>query len=212
MLPLLLERRDRPLSVLALGAHCDDVEIGAGGLLLLLARQPLALEVCLLTGAGSGRDDEARAAARAVTPDVGVEVHGLPDGRLPAHWDEVKDVLSSLAGRARPDVVLAPQPADAHQDHRLIAELVPQVWRDVLVLGYEIPKWDGDLGRPNTYVALPPEVLEAKWRLLDEHYASQRGRNWWDREVVVGLARLRGMECRARYAEAFTVTKALLSF
>ena len=201
------------LHVLALGAHCDDVEIGAGGTLLRLAeeRPGTRVEVCVLTGGGTAREDEARAAQRVFAPTGRLQVHDLPDGRLPAFWAQVKDVLEAVARETRPHVVLAPRPGDAHQDHRLLAELVPTVWRDVLVLGYEIPKWDGDLGRPSHYVPLAEEVAERKWRLLDSSYPSQRGRDWWDRETVLGLARLRGVECRARYAEAFEVTKAVLA-
>jgi LmbE family N-acetylglucosaminyl deacetylase len=201
------------LQVLALGAHCDDVEIGAGGTLLRLAaeRAGTGVVVCALTGGGTAGEEEARAAQRVFAPAGRLQVHDLPDGRLPAHWARVKDLLEALARESSPHVVLAPRRNDAHQDHRLLAELVPTVWRDVLVLGYEIPKWDGDLGRPSHYVPLPEEVAERKWRLLDASYPSQRGRDWWDRETVLGLARLRGVECRARYAEAFEVSKAVLT-
>lgn len=214
MLPLALP--DPPsgdLQVLALGAHCDDVEIGAGGTLLRLAeeRAGTRIHVCVLTGGGTAREDEARAAQRVFAPAGSLQVHDLPDGRLPASWARVKDVLEAVARETRPHVVLAPRPGDAHQDHRLLAELVPTVWRDVLVLGYEIPKWDGDLGRPSHYLPLAEEVAERKWRLLDSSYPSQRGRDWWDRETILGLARLRGVECRARYAEAFEVHKAVLT-
>ncbi len=201
----------RPLSVLSLAAHCDDAEIGAGGLLLSLSRRPsFDLTSCTLSGGASGRGAEARAAARAISATAAVEVHDLPDGRFPAHWATAKDLLQSLRARCTPDVILAPHPGDAHQDHRLLAELVPQVWRNVLVLGYEIPKWDGDLSRPNAYLPLDPDLMAAKWRLLDDSYPSQREKGWWDPEVVAGLARLRGIECASRYAEAFHLGKAQL--
>jgi hypothetical protein len=96
---------------------------------------------------------------------------------------------------------------DAHQDHRTIAEIVPTVFRDQLCLSYEIPKWDGDLGRPSLYVPLSQETARRKVELLHKCYPSQHGRDWWDDEVFLGLARLRGMECRARYAEAFSCAK-----
>jgi len=193
--------------VLALGAHPDDIEIAAGGTLLSLAERHPGLHVryVLMTGTPE-RQLEARAAARAFTPgaDLEVETHDLPDGRLPAVWGQVKEILADLARSVRPDVILAPSPADAHQDHRTVGEIVPTAFRDQLYLGYEVPKWDGDLARPNTYFPLTDETAKRKVELLDKCYPSQHGRDWWDEETFLALARLRGMECRARYAEAFT--------
>jgi len=204
----------RPLSVLALGAHPDDIEIAAGGTLLSLAERHPGLHVryVLMTGTQE-RQLEARAAARAFAPgaELDVELHNLPDGRLPAVWGQVKEILAVLARSVRPDVILAPSPGDAHQDHRTVGELVPTAFRDQLYLGYEVPKWDGDLARPNTYFPLSDEIACRKVELLDKSYPSQRGRDWWDEETFLALARLRGMECRARYAEAFTCTKVVIS-
>jgi LmbE family N-acetylglucosaminyl deacetylase len=108
--------------------------------------------------------------------------------------------------------VICPAANDAHQDHRLLAEQVPTVFRDQLVLHYEIPKWDGDLARRNVYLPLADEVARRKVELLHASFPSQKGRDWWDDEVFLGLARLRGMECRSRYAEAFDCSKAVLRF
>jgi LmbE family N-acetylglucosaminyl deacetylase len=211
MLELALGRSTGPLTVLALGAHADDIEIGCGGTLLRLAaeRADLSAHVVVLS-ATPDRELEARASAAAFLPGAGVEVHDLPDGRFPAYWLAAKELLEGLARRVRPDVVLAPSPGDAHQDHRTLAELVATCWRDVLVLQYEIPKWDGDIGRPNTYVPLSEAVARQKVELLHKHFGSQVGRDWFDEELFLGLARLRGVECRARYAEAFTCRKAVL--
>ena len=204
----------RPLSVLALGAHPDDIEIAAGGTLLSLAERHPGLHVryVLMTGTQE-RQLEARAAARAFAPgaELEVELHNLPDGRLPAVWGQVKEILAVLARSVRPDVILAPSPGDAHQDHRTVGELVPTAFRDQLYLGYEVPKWDGDLARPNTYFPLSDEIAHRKVELLNKSYPSQHGRDWWDEETFLALARLRGMECRARYAEAFTCTKVVIS-
>jgi len=200
MLPLGLEPpAGRPLSVLAVGAHPDDIEIGAGGLLLQLAARPMQARYVLLTGTAE-RQAEARAAARAFLPgaDLTVDLHELAEGRLPVAWAQVKDLI------------LAPSAGDAHQDHRTIAEIVPTVFRDQLYLGYEIPKWDGDLGSPSLYVPLTTQTARRKVELLHKCYPSQHGRDWWDDEVFLGLARLRGMECRVRYAEAFSCAKSLL--
>lgn len=100
----------------------------------------------------------------------------------------------------------------AHQDHRVVAEIVPTVFRDQLYLGYEIPKWDGDLGRPSMYFPLAADTALRKVELLNKCFPSQRNRDWWDDEVFLGLARLRGVECRAAYAEAFACTKSLIRF
>jgi LmbE family N-acetylglucosaminyl deacetylase len=198
-------------SVAALGAHPDDIEIAAGGLLLSLAAANPGVRVhyVLFTGLPE-RQAEARAAAAAFLPEASLSfgLHDLPDGRLPAHWGAVKDILHAEAAALQPDLVLAPSTKDAHQDHRLVAELVPTVYRDQLVLEYEIPKWDGDLGRPNLYLPLSDQVARLKVQLLNASFPSQKSRDWWDDEVFLGLARLRGMECRSRYAEAFTCGKA----
>ena len=214
MLPLHLAMpRDRPLSVLAIGAHPDDIEIGAGGILLSLAgSQPgLRARYVVLTGAPERRR-EARNAARAFLPaaDLVVDLHDLPEGRLPAVWGEVKEAIEEVAQTCSPDLIIAPGPGDAHQDHRTIAEIVPTVFRDRLFLAYEIPKWDGDLGRPPVYFPLPDAVARRKVELLHKCFPSQRHRDWWDDEVFLGLARLRGMECRAPYAEAFHCAKVLI--
>ena len=200
-----------PLSVLAIGAHPDDIEIGAGGLLLGLAGSRLRACYVVLTGTPERRQ-EARNAAHSFMPgaDLTVKFHDLPEGRLPAVWASVKDILEDVARSYAPDVIIAPSPADAHQDHRTIAEIVPTVFRDQLCLAYEIPKWDGDIGRPSVYVPVPAHVMQRKVELLHKCFPSQRGRDWWDDEVFLGLARLRGMECRARYAEAFTCSKSVI--
>ncbi|MFE5791094.1 PIG-L deacetylase family protein [Streptomyces sp. NPDC056503] len=204
----------RPRRVVAVGAHCDDIAIGAGGTLLTLcrARPGVRVDALVLTGGGGDREQEERAALAAFCPDADLRltVLKLPDGRLPAYWDEAKAAVEELRAGTEPDVVLAPRTADAHQDHRGLARLMPTAFRDHLVLGYEIVKWDADLGRPTAYQPLTPETAEEKVRLLQEHYPSQRHRPWYDREAFLGLARIRGIECHARYAEAFDVTKLTL--
>lgn len=215
MLPLLLgaPAAGVPLRLLALGAHADDVEIGAGGTLLRLAGSaPLEARVVVLS-ADERRASEARESAAAFLNGarVAVETHNLPDGRFPSEWNQVKEILESCAGTWTPDLVLSPSRSDSHQDHRTVADLVTTVFRDHLVLEYEIPKWDGDLGQPTVYVPLADEVMGRKIDLLWEHFVSQRGRDWFDEQVFRGLARLRGMECRAGYAEAFSCRKLVLS-
>jgi LmbE family N-acetylglucosaminyl deacetylase len=202
------------LSVLAIGAHPDDIEIGAGGTLLTLSAcwPRLRVRYTVLTGTAERRS-EARVAAAGFLPDADltIDLHGLPEGRFPAVWDEVKDALEEAARVCSPDLILAPSPDDAHQDHRTIGQIVPTVFRDQLILSYEVPKWDGDFGRPSVYVPLTADVARRKVELLHKCFPSQASRDWWDDEVFLGLARLRGMECRAPYAEAFGCTKSVLA-
>ncbi|MCZ2858491.1 PIG-L deacetylase family protein [Blastococcus sp. VKM Ac-2987] len=198
------------LDILCVGAHPDDIEIGCGGTLLTLAGRPsTTVHGLVLTGTPE-RQEEAAAALPQFFPGATVRVLDLPDGRLPAHWDAVKETLEDSARDLRPTVVLAPRVDDAHQDHRLLGRLVTTVWRDALVLHYEIPKWDGDLRPPNAYVRLTETEAHRKVELLHRCFPSQGGRDWWDDEVFRGLMRLRGMESRSRYAEGFVCQKLLV--
>lgn len=201
-----------PLDVLCVGAHPDDIEIGCGGTLLVLRDRPGTRVHCLVLTGSPERRLEAEQAVTEFNGAAGsVEFGGLPDSRLPDHWSEVKQFLEDAAlQRPTPDLVLMPRRDDSHQDHRLLAELVPTVWRDSLVLQYEIPKWDGDLGRVSHYVPLGADVARQKAELLTKVYPSQVGRDWWDDETFLALLRLRGVECRALYAEGFVVEKARL--
>jgi LmbE family N-acetylglucosaminyl deacetylase len=214
MLPLHLNRLSGPLSLLLIGAHPDDIEIGAGGTLLTLAEAGPILKAHYLVLTGTAdRKLEARQAARAFLPgvDLSVDLHDLPDGHVPSAWSQVKDILDATAESFQPDVIIAPSRLDAHQDHRTIGEIVPRVFRDALYLAYEIPKWDGDMPRPSVYFPLSMERTYRKVELLNKCFPSQQYRDWWDDEVFLGLARLRGMECKATYAEAFTCTKMVFS-
>src|SRR4029077_17376312 len=157
------------LAVLAIGAHPDDIEIGAGGTLLSLAAAYPGLTVTYVVLTGSPeRQLEARAAAAAFTPgaELTIALHDLPEGRLPAAWAQAKDALEGVAAGGRPDLILAPGPDDAHQDHRTIAQIVPTVFRDQICLSYEIPKWDGDFGRPSVYIPLTTDIARRKVELL----------------------------------------------
>lgn len=213
MVPLAFPNGGAPRTVLCLGAHSDDIEIGAGGTILAWLAAGAALDVhwCVLTASGA-REAEARAAAQAFTAgaaSVSVECAGFRDGFLPYLGGTVKDWFEGLKKRVSPDIVLTHRSDDAHQDHREVCRLTTNAFRDSLVLEYEIPKWDGDIGRPNAYVALPEAVMARKVDLLQAHFASQRCKDWFDAETFRGLARLRGMECRApeRYAEGFVARK-----
>lgn len=201
-------------TIVALGAHCDDIEIAAGGLLLSLARNNSDLRVHYVVCAGTPkRHAESVTAAHAFLPgaQLSFALHDLPDGRLPAHWGEVKQIIEDAAAAADADLVLSPWRGDAHQDHRLLGELAPTAFRNAQHLQYEIPKWDGDLGRPNLYAPLPSEIAQRKVELLNKCFPSQHSRDWWCDETFLSLMKLRGIECRAPYAEAFHANKMVLA-
>jgi LmbE family N-acetylglucosaminyl deacetylase len=211
MLSLLPERLDR---ILLLGAHCDDIAIGAGGSLIELCRAHpgVGVTALVLTGGGSLREEEERDALAAFCPGARLEIAvlDLPDGRVPARWERAKGVLEELGGAVEPDLIFAPSPFDADPDRRTLAELLPTVFRNHLTLGYEILKWEGDLAQPTAYLPLAEPVMREKVTKLHEHYGSQRDRSWFDAETFSGLARIRGVQCHARYAEAFHVAKLTL--
>jgi LmbE family N-acetylglucosaminyl deacetylase len=202
--------------IAVVGAHCDDVAIGMGGTLLTLSRTSPGLRVhaLVLSGGGSKREAEERDALAAFCPaaEVEVTVLDIPDGRAPAHWERIKSQLSDFRRSCTPDVVFGPQRDDAHQDHRLLAELLPTEFRDHLLLGYEILKWEADTPRPTTYHPLDTDVAEEKARLLLKHYPSQTRHDWFDEQAFLGLSRLRGVQCRNQHAEGFIVEKATVTF
>ncbi|MBW0270127.1 GlcNAc-PI de-N-acetylase [Nocardia sp. MH4] len=203
-----------PRRLALLGAHCDDIAIGLGATLLALTAADPEIEVraLVLSGGGTAREDEERAALTAFCSgtEPQLDVLDVPDGRAPAHWDRIKDALARFRRAGEPEVVFAPQRGDAHQDHRLLAELVPTEFRDHLTLGYEILKWETDTPAPTLYHPLTRELAREKSRLLHEHYPSQTGRDWFDEEAFLGLARMRGVQCHAPYAEAFVLDKAII--
>jgi LmbE family N-acetylglucosaminyl deacetylase len=204
------------LSVLCLGAHSDDIEIGAGATLLSMMERGIRLQVhwCVLSGAGD-REDEARASAAdflAKATSTQVEVMPFRDGFFPEQGDAIKSWFEELKRRTNPDLILTHRRNDAHQDHRQVCRLTWNTFRDHCILEYEIPKWDGDIGRPNLYMPVSAGSLQRKIDLLISHFGSQRSKQWFDAETFLGLARLRGMECCAseRYAEAFFAHKLTL--
>lgn len=202
----------RPPVVVGLSAHPDDLEIGCGGTLLALhdAHPELELHAVVLSGDPVRAAETAAALADLSSGRARTTVLGLPDGWLPAHWAQAKQGLKDATGGLRPDLVLAPSSDDSHQDHRLAAELAWQVFRDALVLEYEIPKWEGDLVRRTAYVALDDGLVDRKLALLRAHFPSQADKPWYDDAVFRGLMRLRGVEAGARWAEAFSARKLLL--
>ncbi len=206
-----------PLKVLCIGCHSDDIEIGCGGTILqMLAKNP-NLEFTWMTFAhgDSEREHEARRSfelflAKAKTKKLIVK--SFKDGFFPFEGAKIKTIFEEELKTVKPDVVFTQNRKDAHQDHRLIAELTWNTFRNHLVLEYEIPKYDGDLGQPNVFMPLDEESYKNKVAYLMEAFASQRSKRWFEPETFLGLMRLRGMECNAPtgYAEAFYGRKLVL--
>src|SRR5215203_1345732 len=202
--------RGRPLRVLALGCHADDIELGCGGTLLrLIAEAWGALEVrwvVFSAGGERGAEELLEGVAR-----FEVVLHEFRDGYLPYLGPPVKDSVEAMKDFA-PDVVFTHQRDDLHQDHRLISELTWNAFRDHLILEYEIPKYDGDRGAPNVFVPLDEATCRRKVEVLTRHFGSQRSKRWFTEDLFMGLMRLRGMESGSPsgYAEAFYGRKVVL--
>jgi LmbE family N-acetylglucosaminyl deacetylase len=205
-----------PRRILAVGCHSDDIEIGCGGLLLTLAAAHPEIAVTWVVLAAEGeREQEARRSAEAFLAGFGdheIVTHAFRDGFLPYSGAEVKESFEALKPIA-PDLVLTHAGHDFHQDHRLAAELTWNTFRHHLILEYEIPKYDGDLGRPNVFFNLTEDVARRKVKLVCEHFTSQSAKHWFDEELFLSLLRLRGMESGSptRHAEAFFGRKLVLA-
>jgi LmbE family N-acetylglucosaminyl deacetylase len=202
-------QRQEPLRLLCLGAHADDIEIGCGGTVLRLAAEvpDLVARWVVFSGAGA-REDEARNSAAVFLGDVSekqIEVLNFRDGYFPSEAADIKDYFEDLKRDFDTSLVLTHWHGDAHQDHRLIAELAHNTFRDHLILEYEIPKYDGDLGNPAFFVPLTRAQMRRKVEAITRHFPSQRRRTWFSDETFFALARLRGIGCNAPegLAEAF---------
>lgn len=210
MSPLKLQKEGgEPFSLLVLGAHSDDIEIGCGGTLLKLLKAESDLAITWVVFAALGkREDEARHSAEQFlngAAQKNIVTFGFRDGYFPSELPRIKDEFEALKESVDPDLILTHHCDDRHQDHRALCELTWNTWRSHLILEYEIPKYDGDLSRPNVYIPLPDDIARQKVELLMSCFATQRSKHWFDEEVFYGLMRLRGMEAtkRTRYAEAF---------
>ena len=209
-------RKSAPLRVLCIGAHSDDIEIVCGGTLLHLVRRPggAALDWVVFSGK-AGRARAARASARRMGREarsMRLVTHAFRDGFFPSQAARIKEAFEALKRRPSPDVVFAPWRGDAHQDHRLLAELAWNTFRDHLILEYEIAKYDGDLQTPNAYVPLTRQTCADKIAHLRAAFPSQTDNQWFDDEAFWALLRLRGIESNSptRYAEGFHCRKLAL--
>jgi LmbE family N-acetylglucosaminyl deacetylase len=217
MIRLALERGNSDgLTVLCLGAHSDDIEIGCGGTILRLAEQCPGVRFHWVVFSAVGiRETEARQAASLFAGNAlgQILLKTFRDGFMPYEGAEVKRVFEELKQAISPDLILTPYRKDAHQDHRTIAELTWNTFRNHLIWEYEIPKYDGDLGQPNVFVPLDAEVYRAKVRRLMDAFQSQHSKPWFEESTFLSLLRLRGTECNAPsgYAEAFYCRKLIIS-
>ena len=205
----------RPLQILCLGCHSDDIEIGCGGTILYLAEQyPGSTFHWVVFSAIGDREAEARRAAELFAgSSLKTRIFKtFPDGFMPFVGAEIKALFEDLKGTISPDLILTHNRMDAHQDHRLIAEMTWNTFRNHLILEYEIPKYDGDLGQPSFFMPLEESIYEKKIRYILDAFQSQHAKRWFQRETFLSLMRLRGMECNAPsgYAEAFYCRKMIL--
>lgn len=202
-----------PLRLLVLGAHSDDIEIGCGGTLFRLLNRGDCTVRWVVFGCHGARLDEARESAEEFLSSVEaseIELLQFRDGFFPYQGAEIKEHFEELKRRVSPDVILTHTRSDLHQDHRLLCELTWNTFRDHLILEYEVPKFDGDLGRPNVFVELDESISEKKVHHLMAHFESQQQKHWYDEQTFYSLLRLRGVECGAQFAEAFTCRKVVL--
>jgi LmbE family N-acetylglucosaminyl deacetylase len=207
---------NNPLHILCLGAHSDDIEIGCGGAVLSLVEEyPDCVFQWVVFSAIGVRQSEAQ---RAATLFVGAGnlkaplFKTFPDGFMPFVGAEVKLVFEELKNSISPDIIFTHNRKDAHQDHRLIAELTWNTFRNHLILEYEIPKYDGDMGQPNVFIPLQAHVTKKKVEYLMDSFQSQQAKAWFRPDTFLSLMRLRGMECNAPsgHAEAFYSSKLVL--
>jgi LmbE family N-acetylglucosaminyl deacetylase len=204
-----LENFAQSPTVLCIGAHCDDIEIGCGATLMRWVREyPSARFVWAIFSSETAREPESRAAAAqllAGAASVELRFFDFRGSYFPVELERIKDAFEALKGTLRPDVIFTHQLHDRHQDHKILSELTWNTFRSHLILEYEIPKYEGDLGQPNVFVPITAEELARKVRCLMECFPSQHSRSWFTADTFRSIARLRGIECAAAsgFAEAF---------
>lgn len=206
----------RPLHLLCLGAHCDDIEIGCGGTVLRLIEEKRVGRVdWVVFSSNPIREAEARRSAEHFLAGLehrNVEIHAFRDGFFPYVGADVKAAFEALKKRLDPDVVFTHHRDDLHQDHRLLAELTWNTFRNHVVLEYEIPKYDGNPYSPNVYVPVSPDVAARKVDGLMTAFPSQANKGWFTPDTFMATLRLRGVECASptKFAEAFVCRKVVL--
>ncbi|HUJ10305.1 MAG TPA: PIG-L deacetylase family protein [Verrucomicrobiae bacterium] len=205
-----------PLTVLCLGAHADDIEIGCGGTLLKLTElDPNLCVHWIVLSANLARTREARRGAQLFLRNARQKrlvIRKFRDSYFPFAGDRIKKFVQQLSQQISPDIIFTHHRRDLHQDHRLIAELTWNAFRNHLILEYEIPKYDGDMGTPNAYVHVEKSLAERKVHYICETFKTQKNKQWFDADTFLALLRLRGLESNSpsKYAEAFYCPKVLI--
>ena len=206
----LIPKKDN-LKILCLGAHSDDIEIGCGGALLKILKENSIEQVeWIVFATNEQRKIEAETSAKNYLYGLNkanVSIYEFRDGFLPYHAIEIKEKFEEIKKRINPDIIFTHYRDDRHQDHRLISDLTWNTFRDNMILEYEIPKWDGDIGNPNFYVELNEKILNKRNQLLKDCFITQKGKHWFKEEMFRSLARIRGMESACEFAEAFYARK-----
>lgn len=217
MLPLsIVSSTRKPLNILCLGAHCDDIEIGCGATLLTLLSQRQDINVYWQVFSSTpSREQEALAGAKLFTANANsleIDIRRFRDGFLPYEGSAVKEAIEETKSKFVPDVVFTHYRNDLHQDHRKISELTWNTFRNHLILEYEIPKWDGDIGTPNVFVSIDKAIASEKIAALQSVYNSQKNKEWFTDDLFHSLLRIRGMEANSvtNLAEAFYARKVSL--
>ena len=203
--------KNKPLKILCLGAHCDDIEIGAGGTLLKLFNEyPVEQVSWIVFSSNDLRKKEAQKSAEqflAEVPGKNIIINSFRDGFFPFPGTEIKEYFEEIKNEFSPDIIFTHFRDDRHQDHRFMSDLTWNTWRNHFILEYEIPKYDGDLGIPNFYVALDEKYIKKRNQILMETFESQSSKHWFDETTFNALPRLRGMESATKFAEAFYARK-----
>ncbi|HDO26479.1 MAG TPA: PIG-L family deacetylase [Bacteroidetes bacterium] len=206
---------DKPnLNILCLGAHPDDIEIGCGGTLLRLFNDYNIQQICwVVFSSNKTRYSEALASAQQFlkdVPDKTIDIKNFKDGFMPFQGAEIKEYFEQLKHEYEPDIIFTHYLSDRHQDHRLIGDLTWNTFRNHLVLEYEIPKYDGDLGNPNFYVSLTGGQVKKRNRIILDSFESQKTKHWFNEDTFNAMLRIRGMESGNKTAEAFYARKTVL--
>ena len=203
-----------PLKILCLGAHCDDIEIGAGGTLLKLFNEyEIEQVIWIIFASNEVRKAEAIKSAEMFLSGVSnkkIIVNTFRDGYFPFQGTEIKEYFEEIKNEISPDIIFTHYRNDRHQDHRLISDLTWNTWRNHFILEYEIPKYDGDLGIPNFYVELNKDYISKRNKIVIESFVTQQSKHWFDEATFNALSRIRGLESATLFAEAFYVRKLIL--
>ena len=203
-----------PLKILCLGAHCDDIEIGAGGTLLKLFNEyEIEQVIWIVFASNEVRKAEAIKSAEMFLYGVSnkkIIVNTFRDGYFPFQGTEIKEYFEEIKNEISPDIIFTHYRNDRHQDHRMISDLTWNTWRNQFILEYEIPKYDGDLGIPNFFIELNKDYISKRNKIVIESFVSQQSKHWFDEATFNALSRIRGLESATLFAEAFYVRKLIL--